>query len=135
MTRVLYDTNVVLDVLLKREPFLALSTAALNAAAEQVEGFIAAHAVTTVAYMLQRSLGAQETRSTVARLLSRLKVAAVADSTIRSALLAGTADFEDAVCYAAGQEAAIDVIVTRDPAGFAVSTIPALAPEAFLATL
>jgi len=135
VTRVLYDTNVVLDVLLEREPFFTQSAAALNAAAGRVDGFLAAHAVTTIAYMLQRRFGTQRTREALARLLSRLTVAAVTDSTVRAALVSATADFEDAVCYHAALDAQVDVVVTRDPAGFAANTIPTLAPGAFLATL
>ena len=51
MKRVLFDTNVVLDVLLDRRPYVEAS-AAVWAAVETgaSEGMLAAHAVTTIHY-------------------------------------------------------------------------------------
>jgi len=133
MRRVLYDTNVLLDVILGREPHLAASAAALESvAAGKVEGYVAGHAVTTIAYLVQRERGAVETRRTLAHLLSRLRVAAVTDSSVRLALNMAFADFEDAICAASAQEATCDLIVTRNPQHFLKSQPPALLPEAFL---
>ncbi|MBW4698346.1 MAG: PIN domain-containing protein [Aphanocapsa lilacina HA4352-LM1] len=76
MSAVLFDTNVILDVLLERQPFYEASALALNTAVGgAVEGYIAAHAVTTVAYLLQRRLGATRTRVALVNLLSHLRVA------------------------------------------------------------
>lgn len=78
MRRVLYDTNILLDVILRREPHLGASAAVLeHAAVGTVEGYVAGHAVTTIAYLVQRERGAAETRRTLAHLLSKLRVAPV----------------------------------------------------------
>jgi predicted nucleic acid-binding protein len=134
--RVLYDTNVVLDVLLAREPHLAASAAALGLTeAGRVEGYLAAHAVTTLASLLQRRVGAARGRAVLADLLSRLRVAAVTERTIRTALAGAFRDFEDAVCHGAAVEAGAELIVTRNLADFVPGTVPAVLPEALLATL
>ena len=50
MKRVLFDTNVVLDVLLDRQPYVEASAAAWAAVETGVaEGMLAAHAVTAAA--------------------------------------------------------------------------------------
>ena len=50
MKRVLFDTNVVLDVLLDRQPYVEASAAAWAAVvAGAAEGMLAAHAVTAAA--------------------------------------------------------------------------------------
>ena len=135
MKRALFDTNVLLDVLLERQPHVVASAAALDRAAQgEVDGYVAAHAVTTLAYLLQRQLGAQQARVLLSELLTRLSVAAVTETAVKLALSLPMPDFEDAVCYAAAAQAGIDVIVTRDPQGFAGSSIPALHPELFLAS-
>ncbi len=57
--RVLYDTNVVLDVLLQRQPHYQASVAALDVVEKQsaiVEGYIAGHAVTTLDYLLRKQV-------------------------------------------------------------------------------
>jgi predicted nucleic acid-binding protein len=134
--RVLYDTNVVLDVLQARHTHLAASAAALDLVeAGRVEGYVAAHAVTTIAYLLQRQVGAARSRAILADLLSRLQVAAVTERTIRTALAGEFRDFEDAVCHAAALEAGAELIVTRNLADFAAGTVPAVLPETLLATM
>jgi predicted nucleic acid-binding protein len=134
--RVLYDTNVLLAVLQTREPHLAASAAALGLVeAGRVEGFVAAHAITTLAYLLQRRVGAVRSRAVLADLLSRLRVAAVTERTIRTALAGAFRDFEDAVCHAAALEAGAEPVVTRDLADFSPGTVPAVLPETLLGTL
>jgi predicted nucleic acid-binding protein len=136
MSRVLYDTNVLLDVLLERKPHLNASAAALDlAASDRVEGFIAGHTVTTLAYLLQRERGAKVAHEALTHLLSRLKVAATTDAGVREALEMDLGDFEDAVCVAAALEARCDSIVTRNVRHFRGAKVPALLPEAVLSAL
>jgi predicted nucleic acid-binding protein len=130
--RILYDTNVLLDVLLQREPHFTASAAALDAVGRgKVEGYIAGHAVTTVAYLLQRYLGPAKSTGVLADLLSKMGVAPVTDRVIRLALAGEFRDFEDAVSHAAAQETGISVIVTRNVSDFRKGSIPAVLPEAF----
>ena len=132
MKRVLYDTNVILDVLLQREPHFTASAKALDAAGQKkVEGFISGHAVATIAYLLQRQVGRDGTKSLLLHLLSNLKVAPVTDAGIRQALTGAFADLEDAICTAAAQEAGAAIIITRNVADFKSSPIPAVTPAAF----
>lgn len=136
MRRVLFDINVLLDVLLRREPHFAASAAALDAVARGlVEGYLAAHAVTTIAYLVQRQVGRTAARAALVDLLARLRIAAVTESGVRLALGGAMADFEDAVTYAAALEVGADAIVTRNVADFTDSGVPAVLPEVFLARL
>jgi predicted nucleic acid-binding protein len=132
--RALFDTNVILDVLLRREPHFAASAAALDVVARGgVEGYLAGHAVTTVAYLLQRQLGAVGSRAVLADLLSQLRVAPVTDGVVRRALVSPLRDFEDAVCDAAAGEADAELIVTRNDADFGGSAVAAVLPRVFVA--
>jgi predicted nucleic acid-binding protein len=132
MKRVLYDTNVLLDVLLKREPFFADSAAALDAVGQgQVEGYVVGHAVTTLFYLLRRALGMTKSRQVLTDLLAKMRVASVTDSGVRQALSGLFKDFEDGVTHAAAQEAKVSVIVTRNVSDFTKGTIPAVLPEVF----
>jgi predicted nucleic acid-binding protein len=133
--RVLFDTNVLLDVILARAAHVEASAAALDLAGRgEVEGYVAGHAVTTIAYLVQREKGVGEARRALVHLLSRMKVAPITDASVRTALAMGLADIEDAVCAASAQEAGCRVIVTRNPQHFRKSEPPAVLPEAFLAS-
>jgi predicted nucleic acid-binding protein len=135
LKRALYDTNVLLDVLLNRTPHVKASAAALDLVAQgKIEGYVAGHAVSTIAYLVQRDKDAAEARRAIAHLLSRLRVAPITDSSVRVALTLAFADFEDAVCTTSAQEAGCAVIVTRNPQHFRKSEVPAMLPETFLAS-
>lgn len=133
MRRVLYDLNIVLDVLLSREPFFVASAAALDAASRgEVEGYLSAHLVTTLFYLLRRSVGADRARMLTADLLVKLRVAPVTDAVVRRALAMPFRDLEDAVCHASAEEVDASLIVTRNTEDFGPGVVPAVLPEVFV---
>jgi len=134
--RILFDTNVVLDVLLNRQPFVEASAAAWAAIESRIsEGMLAAHAVTTIHYLIRKELGVVKAKRIVAATLRVFAVAAVDNAVILEALQLAFNDFEDAVTSAAARVAGCDCIVTRDPKGFRGSLIRSLTPEAVLPLL
>ena len=133
MKAVLFDRNILLDVILNRSAHVKASAAALDLVGRgRVEGYVAGHAVTTIACIVQREKGAAEARKALGHLLSRLRVAPVTDASVRMALTMQLGDLEDAVCAASAQEAGCAVIVTRNPQHFRKAEPPAMLPEAFL---
>jgi predicted nucleic acid-binding protein len=136
MTQALVDTNVVLDVLLDRQPHVA-GSAAVWAAIEtgSSKGFLAAHAITTIHYLVRKEHGLARARRTISAILQVFDVATVDGAVLQEALRFALADFEDSVTAAAAQLAGCDFIVTRDPKGFRGSPIRPLTPEAFLPLL
>ncbi len=136
MRRVLFDSDVLIDVLSRREPFLVASSLALSSTIrDNVEAYVAGHAVTNIFYILRRQIGNQATREVLTQLLQRLRVASVTDEIIRQALSSPIADFEDAVTSAAASSAQVEQIVTRNLSDFLRSDIPAVSPEMFLTSL
>jgi predicted nucleic acid-binding protein len=134
--KLLVDTNVVLDVLLDRSPH-AQASAAIWAAVETgaAEGVLAAHAVTTIHYLMSRERGPAAARRIVASILQVFGIAAVDEGVIQHALHLQWSDFEDSVTAAAAEAAGCDVIVTRDPRGFRRAAVHIVAPEAAVALL
>jgi predicted nucleic acid-binding protein len=131
MRRILFDTNVVLDVLLDRQPYVEASAAVWSAVeAGASEGMLAAHAVTTIHYLLGKELSSAKARRIVSAILRVFGVAAVDGAVVQEALQLPFSDFEDAVTAAAARLAGCECIVTRDPRGFRGSPVRALTPEA-----
>ncbi len=134
MRRVLFDSDVLLDVLAERQPFVLASTQALNMVTQpQVQGYVSGHAVTNIFYILHRQVGSETARQLLSRLLQHLQIANVTDEVIRAALQSSMADFEDAVTSEAANAADVEIIVTRNTPDFVASAIPAVLPEEFLA--
>jgi predicted nucleic acid-binding protein len=128
------DVNVVLDVLLDRDPH-AESASELWGLVEdgQAEGFLSAHAVTAIHFLNARSVGPRMARDTTAALLSVFEVAAVDGRVLSAALALGWKDFEDAITAAAARRAKCDVLVTRNPRDFTQSPIRIMAPREAIA--
>jgi predicted nucleic acid-binding protein len=87
MKRVLFDVNVILDVLLDRQPW-AEASAAVWAAIEKgaSEGMLSAHAATTNHYLLRKEMGKAGARRTPSAILKIFGMAAVSDAVLREAL-------------------------------------------------
>jgi predicted nucleic acid-binding protein len=131
MIRILVDINVVLDVLLDREPHVRASSAVWAAIESgRAEGLLAAHAVTTIHYFVRKEHGLAKARRTLGTILRVFGVAAVDGTVVQDALGLPGPDFEDSVTAAAARLAGCDLIVTRDPSGFRGSPVRILTPEA-----
>jgi hypothetical protein len=136
LKRVLFDSDVLLDVLAQRQLFVVASAQALNTVTQgRVQGYISGHAVTNIFYILRRQIGNEATKELLSRLLQRIQVVSVTDEVIRAALQSPITDFEDAVTSEAAKAIGLEVIVTRNISDFLASSVPAMRPEEFLATL
>lgn len=134
--KVLFDTNVVLDVLLDRESF-ADDAALLLAKVEQSEisGFICATTVTTIHYLATKTLGPKAAAKHIKELLSLFAIAPVNRVVVEDAVAAKFADFEDAVLWAAASHAGAKYIVTRNIGDFKNAILPVFEPREFLNAL
>ncbi len=132
--RVILDTNVVLDVLLEREPFVQAAVAVFCLAEQsRIDAFLCATTITTIDYLLTQSLPTARARDALRKLISLFEIAAVNRPVIERALGSKIHDFEDAVLDEAGQMAGVDSIVTRNTKDFAGSGLKAFEPSEFLA--
>lgn len=115
MLTLLIDTNVILDVVLAREPWVRDAVALLDAVARgQAAGYVASHAITTVHYVVARARDRQVATAAVSDLLRLLAVVPLETADFQHALVLGLADYEDAVQAAAGLRIGADYVVTRN---------------------
>jgi predicted nucleic acid-binding protein len=128
--KVLFDTNVILDVLLQRQPYDVAATK-LMAAAEtsQVSGYLGATTVTTLFYLYAKTSSSRDVKKTVTRLLQIFNVAPVNHHVLQAALASDFKDYEDAVLHEAGLRAGIDCIVTRNIKDFSKAKVTIYEPH------
>ncbi|MCY4041132.1 MAG: PIN domain-containing protein [Gammaproteobacteria bacterium] len=130
--RAVFDTNVLVDFFLDREPFAGNATNLIQRAERmEFQGLVCATSVTTVDYLARKAVGLADARDQVAFLLSVLEVVPVYGAPLHAALESSMLDFEDAVIAESSRRANVDYIVTRDTKGFAQSPVPAHTPESF----
>jgi predicted nucleic acid-binding protein len=130
---VLFDVNVVLDVLLKRPDHFSASAQVISLADQKLlRGLLCATTFTTVEYLVTKAAGRAAAQSQLAQLLQTFDIAPVDNGVLQDALAAGFSDYEDAVQHAAAQASQCKAIVTRDLAGFRNSHLPVYTPDQFL---
>ena len=136
ISRVLIDTNVVLDVLLAREPWVTHSKSVWSLVDEGVLlGFLCASAVTDIFYVATRLTNHELAREAVAVCLRTFEIAPVDRGILEGASLLEGADFEDNVQLMCAVAHRLDGIVTRDAKGFPSKTVMVWSPEEFVKAL
>lgn len=135
--RVLFDTNVLLDLLLEREPHVEVAEKLVSLVDHRrIEGVLCATAVTTLHYVGSKVLGQRAVHQHLRTLLTMFEVASVDRDVLQRALdVHGFKDFEDAVVHEAAHGAGCTALLTRDASGFVNSSMPVFQPVQLLATL
>jgi len=133
---VLFDTDVILDLLLDREPFADAAVQVFSEAEKgNMTGFICATAVTTIFYLAAKAAGASKAKKSIHRLLSFLEVAPVNRAVLEGALESKYADFEDGVVSEAASRVGATAIITRNVRHYRHSPVPAYLPTDVLKML
>lgn len=134
--KVLFDTNIILDVLLDREPFADDATYLLSQAEySEIIGFLCATTITTIHYLIAKALGNQVASQHIRSLLALFVIAPVNRVVLENAASSDFTDFEDAVLHEAACHAGAQYIVTGNLTDFAKSRIPVFAPGEFISVM
>ena len=132
--KVLLDTNVLLDIVEKREPYFSDSYQVfMKSAVMEIEAIIGASSITDIYYITHRNC--KDAGQAVGYIIDMLKIVTVVDTKavdIQEALLLDFPDFEDAVVAATAVREKVDYIITRNADDFTKSTVQAICPADFL---
>ena len=131
--RILFDTNVLLDVLLDRQPYVREASELLAAVeTDTISGLLGATTVTTIYYIAERAQNADRALQGIQRLLRLFEVAPINRAVLEDALRLDFQDFEDAVLHEAARHTAADGIVTRNVDDFSEAVLPVYTPAELL---
>lgn len=127
----LIDTNVILDVLLKREPFYKSCGSVLTLARrKEIELYVSASAITDIYYIANQALRDKaEVKSLIVKLIKVVSVAGISEDEIQKALALPWKDFEDSVQYSVALLQKMDGIVTRNPKDYKEAEMKVWDPE------
>jgi predicted nucleic acid-binding protein len=133
-TKVLVDTNVILDVMMNRTLHYEDSSAFLKLCSSQISGMITATQTKDIYYLLETAgkKSASESKTFIRKLTDNIKVIDVNSSDVNFAFDSEMEDYEDALIAYCGKRQKADYIVTRNETDFVKSPVPALSPQAFL---
>ena len=132
--RVFFDTNVLLDVLLGRQPFYAASAAAWTSVESGRHiGGISAISFNNAYYVIRRSQGDIEARKAIATMRRFFEAVPLDSSIIDGAIASPVKDFEDAIQWLSAQRMAADFLITRNEGDFPQGVPGIITPTLFLA--
>ena len=131
--KLMLDLNLLLDVVQQRQPHYAASAHVLNYALENKNGCIAAHAMTTLHYLVSKYADRRKANELIDWLLQNFTISQVSKNTFLRAQVLDFADFEDAVVCACAEQQHCDYIVTRNSKDFSKASIAVLTPGEFIA--
>lgn len=134
--KVLFDTNIILDLLLARDPFLEHSQIITEAVESKlITGYLCATTITTIHYLCEKYLGKNASIEAMEKLLQTFEIAQVNKTILQQALVSNFSDFEDAVLYYSSINAQVNGIVTRNRKGFLQSTVSIYSPKELIGLL
>lgn len=134
---VLVDTNIVLDVLMKREPYATEAQMIMTKCANrEITGYLAAHSIPNLFYILRKTYSPKERRRLIKNLCHIFRISDLnAEKIISAAENEDFQDFEDCLQEECAVEVMADYIVTRNPDDYVNSRIKVIEPKEFVALL
>lgn len=129
----LIDSNVILDVLEDRQPFVGDSMRVqLLCETDIVSGHVSALTIPDIAYIVRKRLGRRSVSGIVRALMEIYTVDELSPGDLKRASEAEWSDFDDAIQGFTALRIHADVIITRNVKDFARSAIEAMTPTDFL---
>lgn len=118
--RVLFDTNVILDILLRREPTFEGSYSSVTLSLSKGDKcLISASSVADIYYVLRKAIGSKgEAKEKLESFLSIFGVATVDENAIKNAFSLSRKDFEDDIVLSLALASKCDCLVTNNVSDF-----------------
>ena len=132
--KIMCDTNVIIDVLLEREPFEEDSYKILSLCEEhRLNGFVSASSITDIFYLVRKyTHSTQLAYKAIGKLLEIVKVCSVTNNDVLTAFQKKAKDFEDCLVATCAKSIHCDYIITRNKKDFEGFDISILTPTEFL---
>ncbi|MCW3113359.1 MAG: PilT protein domain protein [Segetibacter sp.] len=133
MEQVFVDTDIILDVLSKREPFY-IHAASLFSAADrnEISVCVSSLAFANLNYILSKQFSIGQARKVLLKFKTLVTVLSVTDKVIELALSSGFKDFEDAIQYFTAIENNVGTLLTRNLKDYKAAEISVMTAEQFL---
>lgn len=134
MKKVLIDTNIIIDLLAKREPFYHEAARLFSMADKiQIKIFVSSLTFANVNYILLKQLKPEEAKLILRKLLLVVSILSLDERVIQISLNdTDFKDFEDALQNFTAIENDIDVIITRNLKDYKKSKLPVFTAEQFI---
>lgn len=134
---ILVDTNIILDIFMDREPYAKEARMIMAKCADrEVTGYLAAHSIPNLFYILRKSYSQKERRRLIKNLCDVFRISDLNKEKIISAVENEEfSDFEDCLQEECAAEVMADYIVTRNSGDYRMSQVKVIEPSEFVKLL
>lgn len=130
------DTNVLIDLIDKREPFYDdIAVIASLAESKKLSLAVSSLSFVNTVYVVSRNIEEKLVLDALKKFRIICNVSTIDEIVIDKSLISNFNDFEDAVQYFSALHHKSEIIITRNKKDFKNSEIPVMSPTEFLATL
>ena len=128
--KILFDTNIILDILLNRAPFVDLSANLVSSVENRmIEGYLCATTITTLDYLISKSRNRETARIEIQKILALFQIADVNSTVLSMSINSSFTNFDDAVQYFSGKCSKVNGLVTRNIKDYKLATLPIYTPD------
>jgi len=128
--RILFDTNIILDVLLNRKEFVEISSNIVGMVEKnELDGYLCATTITTLDYLISKATNRKQAKIEIQKLLTLFKIADVNSIVLKLSINSEFDDFEDAVQYYSGEYCEVEGLVTRNTKDYKNTDLPIYTPD------
>ncbi len=131
--RVFVATDIMYDLLAKREPFYVPAARLFTLADEgKIQIFISSLSIANLHYLLSKLLTANEAKNVLRKFRLLVNVAPLNEKIIDLALNSEITDFEDAIQYFTALQNEISLLITRNLKGYKKTGMTVMTAHDFL---
>ena len=127
------DTDIILDLLAKREPYYIHAARLLTLAVEnKIQAYTSPIIIANIHYVLSKLQSKDKALQSILKLRSFIKILPVDDKIIELALSSNFNDFEDAIQYYTAKSSDLTFLITRNKKDYKVNDISICTAEEYI---
>ena len=131
--KVFVDTDIIYDLLAKRDPFYLAAAQLFTLADEgKVQIYISALSLANLHYLITKQRSEEEAKEILRKFKVLVHIAPLNDKIIDLALNSEFSDFEDAIQYFSALQNEIEVLLTRNLKDYKKAQITVLTAQDFI---
>lgn len=134
--KVFLDSDVLIDYLTAREPFLEeIKIIIQKGIRKEISLFTSSLIIANIHYFISKAENAKQAIYKIDKLTSFIKILNVGEAEILESLKSKFTDFEDSIQSSCATNSKMDILITRNIKDFKHSKLPILTPQEFLSKI
>lgn len=132
MVKIFIDSDIILDLLLKRNDYYNSACLMTGLVENKYIGFTTPIVIANIHYIMTRLENKRTSLNNIKKLRKMISILTVDEEIIDDALLHEAVDFEDSIQYLTSEKNNLDFIITRNKKDYKQSKLPVLNAKEFL---